>query len=481
VSGANRINGLDILLSYINWTVVGLGVAISLFAAIHVLLHHRKPQATFTWVAVCLMWPLVGAILYFMFGNNRVVTRAKRLHGSVEVPTVIHSTSAIVPDSYRSLGQLSQTVTGKELTEYNSITPLFNAEQVYPAMLEAINNATRSIYLLSYIFDYKGSGIDFVEALAAAKNKGVEVKVLIDGVGEKYSWPTARSRLTHLGVDTASYFPPKLIPPTFTLNLRNHRKLLIVDDKVAFTGGMNIRAAYLGEKGKQSDVRDIHFKLVGDVIAQLRTTFVADWNFSSEIFIPEKQGLAADFTNQGNVLCRVIEAGPNEDIDKLVRILIGAISAAKHRISIMTPYFLPPRELEVVLQTAVLRGVKVDVLMPANNNLPIVKWAANHAMLDMLKIGVNCYFQPGAFVHSKLFVVDDAYVQIGSANLDPRSLRLNFELMIEVYDPAFASTMLKHFDQSMMNAQPISYRDIAGRNVLYRLRDALAWLLSPFL
>jgi cardiolipin synthase len=477
---------LDIVLGYIDWTVVLAGVAISLFAAVHALLHHRKPQATFTWVAVCIMWPLVGAILYFMFGKNRVVTRAKRLHGSVEVPTVVRSVSAMVPQSYHSLGQLSQTVTAKDLTQFNAITPLFNGDQVYPAMLDAINNAAESIYLLSYIFDYKGAGVDFVEALAAAKNRGVEVKVLVDGVGEKYSLPTARSRLTRLGVDAASYFPPKLIPPTFTLNLRNHRKLLIVDNKIAFTGGMNIRAAYLGESGSQSQVRDIHFKLVGQVIQQLRATFVADWNFSSDIPLAEKQVLGVDSNSTvnndtGKALCRVIEAGPNEDIDKLVRILIGAVGAAKHRISIMTPYFLPPRELELALQIAVLRGVKVDVLMPANNNLPIIKWAANHAMMDMLKIGVKCYFQPGAFVHSKLFIVDDTYVQIGSANFDPRSLRLNFELMVEVYDAEFASTMLTHFDQSVMASQAISYRQIAKRNIVYRLRDALAWLLSPFL
>jgi cardiolipin synthase len=477
---------LDILLSYIDWTVVVAGVAISLFAAVHALLHHRKPQATFTWVAVCIMWPLVGAILYFTFGKNRVVTRAKRLHGSVEVPAVAKSVSAIVPQSYRALGQLSQTVTAKELTRFNTITPLFNGEQVYPAMLEAISNAAESIYLLSYIFDYKGAGIDFVEALAAAQARGVEVKVLVDGVGEKYSLPTARSRLARLGVDVASYFPPKLIPPTFTLNLRNHRKLLIIDDKIAFTGGMNIRAAYLGESGNQSKVRDIHFKLAGEVIQQLRATFVADWNFSSHIPIANKQVSAVNVNSTANnltanALCRVIEAGPNEDIDKLVRILIGAIGAAKHRISIMTPYFLPPRELELALQIAVLRGVKVDVLMPANNNLPVIQWAANHAMIDMLKIGVNCYFQPGAFVHSKLFIVDDIYVQIGSANFDSRSLRLNFELMVEVYDPAFASTMLTHFDQSLRASQAISYRHIAKRNIVYRLRDALAWLLSPFL
>ena len=472
---------MDIVLSYIDWTVVLVGVAISLFAAVHALLHHRKPQATFTWVAVCIMWPLVGAVLYFMFGKNRVVTRAKRLHGSGEIPVVTKAISAIVPDSYSSLGQLSQTVTGKDLTQFNTITPLFNGEQVYPAMLDAINNATASIYLLSYIFDYKGAGIDFVAALAAAKNRGLEVKVLVDGVGEKYSLPTARSRLARLGVDTASYFTPKLIPPTFTLNLRNHRKLLIVDDKIAFTGGMNIRGAYLGESGSQSEVRDIHFKLMGEVIQQLRATFVADWNFSSDISMAEKQVLEVDSNSTASALCRVIEAGPNEDIDKLVRILIGAVGAAKHRVSIMTPYFLPPRELELALQTAVLRGVRVDILMPANNNLPIVKWAANHAMIDMLKIGVNCYFQPGTFVHSKLFIVDNAYVQIGSANLDPRSLRLNFELMVEVYDAEFANTMLSHFDHCLVNSMPISYRDLTKRIILYRLRDALAWLLSPFL
>jgi cardiolipin synthase len=225
----------------------------------------------------------------------------------------------------------------------------------------------------------------------------------------------------------ARFLPPRPLPPAFSVNLRNHRKILIVDGQEAFTGGINVRDRYL----EADDVRiiDSHFRLSGPVLAQIETVFLRDWQFvtgepgSVARRVPKPTGAAT---------CRVVTDGPDAGLDRLASLLTGAIASARHRVAIMTPYFVPPRELISPLLAAALAGVDVAVILPERNNLPYVHWATRHMLWELLERGVNVYYQPPPFVHSKLFYVDDHYAQIGSANFDSRSLRLNFEMNVEV-------------------------------------------------
>ena len=203
-----------------------------------------------------------------------------------------------------------------------------------------------------------------------------------------------------------------------------------------------------------------------------------DWRFiTGEHNAPAPVSTA----DTGSTVCRAIVDGPNEDIDKLSTILVGAVSAARSRISIMTPYFLPSREMTSALQTAALRGVEVTVVLPTKNNLPFVQWATNNILWELLQRGVRVYYQPPPFVHTKLFVVDDHYAQIGSANIDPRSLRLNFELAVEVYDRVFVEVLAEHIEKKRNDCRETSMRDMDTRPLSVRMRDAVAWLFSPYL
>ncbi len=173
--------------------------------------------------------------------------------------------------------------------------------------------------------------------------------------------------------------------------------------------------------------------------------------------------------------------GPNEDLDRLAMVLIGAVSAAQHSVCIMTPYFLPPRELISALQAAALRGVDVCVILPEKNNQPLAHWATRNMLWELLHWGVHVYYQPPPFVHSKLFVVDEHYTQVGTANIDPRSLRLNFELALEIYDQGFAATITRHFSRVREASRALTLREMDSRPLPARLRDAAAWLFSPYL
>jgi cardiolipin synthase len=290
------------------------------------------------------------------------------------------------------------------------------------------------------------------------------------------------------GVRAERFLPPRLVPPSLAINLRNHRKILVADGRVGFTGGMNLGDRHLAtDTGNPARVVDTHFRLTGPVVAQLAEVFLADWAFVTGERTPPPEVPAAEAAaperppEPTGAVTRTLVDGPNEDLDKLLAVLVGAVSAAHHRVSVMTPYFLPPPSLASALEAAALRGVAVTVILPARNNLPYIQWATRHALPELLRRGVRVFYQPPPFVHTKLFEVDAHYAQIGSANLDPRSLRLNFELAVEVYDRTFAGGLAVVLDQARERSAEITLRQIEGRSLAVRGRDALAWLFSPYL
>lgn len=460
-----------------------LWAGIAVFAAGHALLNKSDPRAAWGWIAVCWLFPFAGPALYFFFGINRVQRYAQQLGHSARVPI---ATAEPVPDAVEDIPaplaevvRIGRVLTGRPLLAGNTIVPLQDGEQVYPRMLEAIAGARRCICLATYIFDTDRSGRAFIDALAAAHARGVEVRVLLDGVGEWYSWPRASRLLRRRGVPVARFNPPQLLPPSLHINLRNHRKLLWVDGEVAYTGGLNIGDRHLVKLDRKGRVADSHFELRGPVLAQFAEAFAEDWlHASGERWQPP---VAVGAAVGGEAACRAVTDGPHEDVDALSHLLQGAISAARREVSIMTPYFLPPPDVVAELVNAALRGVRVEIFLPAHNNLPFVHWASRHALPALLRRGVRVYEQPPPFRHDKLFLVDGAYSQIGSANIDTRSLRLNFELNVEIHDRVLSAHLARRFEAAREVSQPVTLESLERRGLAARLRDAACWLFSPYL
>ncbi len=469
----------DLLL---RWLAVALHGLLAVTGAIHALLYKRDPRSALGWMVVCLAIPFLGPLGYYMFGINRVRTRAKKLRGhfriGYESGEIISREDLAAQEPGR--GHIGAVVSLRPLLEGNSVSALHNGEEAYPAMLESIQSAERQVLLSSYIFENNVTGRRFVDALAAAGERGVTVRVLVDGVGELYSWPRISRLLARRGLTVARFLPPRLLPPALHLNLRTHRKILAVDGRVGYTGGMNIGDRHIvGEDGRRRVV-DMHFRLEGPVVRQLADAFWDDWLFATgepPEKTPEPEWPAAP----GRKRCRVITDGPNEDLDRIALVMQGAIADAKRSVWLMTPYFLPSREQVALLQTAAIRGIEVNIILPAKNNLIYMHWATRNSLLELLQWGVRVYYQPGPFVHTKLFLIDDDYCQIGTANVDPRSLRLNFELAVEIFDSGFARSMIEHMEVTRARSRAIDYREIAHRSLPERFRDAIAWLFSPYL
>ncbi len=459
-------------------------------AALHALLHKRDPRGALGWIAVSLTFPYFGPLLYYVFGINRVRIRAKQLdqrarHGlsararGVDSGTIRHGNA--VPPNYSGLVGAADQLTGAPLVTGNAVQVLRNGEQAYPAMLDAIAHASKFIYLSTYIFETNKVGKRFMQALKEAAERGVDVRVLLDGFGEYYAWPRCRvgGRMRRRGIKVGRFLSPRILPPSLRLNLRNHRKILVVDGEQAFTGGMNIGDRHFAESGrKRKRVQDLHFSLRGPIVRQIEEVFIGDWAFTTGQQTELSENCEKD---AGNALCRAVEDGPTEDADRLATLMVAVVASARHRVLIMTPYFLPSRELIGALQAAALRGLDVSIILPERNNIFLVQWASRHGLADLLVRGIKIYYRPPPFAHSKVFLIDDLYAIIGSANIDPRSLRLNFELVVEVFDTQVVGQLSAHVIDVLSQSRRYSEDDFNQRSFLRRVRDSVAWLLSPYL
>lgn len=469
------------------WATVVLLLGSALAAATHALLTRETPSSAFGWIGVSILFPPVGPLLYYMFGVNRVRIRARRLDRDSR-----HGLGAHLPGAnarlrdYRSIldrRRLGLAAAGDRLSAWpvvpgNAVDVLRNGEKAYPPMLEAIEKARRFVYLTTYIFETNRVGKRFIGALSRAAERGVDVRVLIDGVGEYYAWPGRRAVavLRKRGVQAEQFLPPRLLPPSLHINLRNHRKILVTDAGIAFTGGMNIGDRHLAGRGH--GVEDMHFRFAGPIVRQIEAVFLADWAFATGRQTGVSRGQIAE---SGYAACRSIENGPTRDGERLAALIQTGVASARRHVRIMTPYFLPGPGLVGALQSAALRGLDVQVVLPARNNLPFVAWASRHALGELMARGVQVYFRPPPFAHTKLLVLDDDYALVGSPNLDPRSLRLNFELAVEIFDPDGVSRLAAHIDQTIEISSRYTEAELHNRRWPTRMRDSFFWLFSPYL
>jgi cardiolipin synthase len=360
---------------------------------------------------------------------------------------------------------------------------LKGGDETYPAMLEAIRQAQRSIALQSYIFDHDIVGKELAQALIDAHHRGVQVRVLIDAVGAKYSHPPITALLRNAGVRTALFMQPVIGIRLVYANLRSHRKLLVIDGLHGFTGGMNIRQSFVTAIAKEAVTHDTHFQVSGPIVYQLMTNFAHDWAFTTtekltgdEWFAPA----AAEIKETG-VALRCVPSGPDATLASTHNMLLGALAVAQTHVRMQSPYLLPDVALIAALSTTARRGVIVDIVVPGANNLKLVN-AAMMAQIDQLiETGCRVWRASGTFDHSKLFTVDGGWSYIGSSNIDPRSLRLNFELDLEVYDRGIAKEIETKVDDIIAHAERITLRTVRRDPFWMRLRNKVVWLASPYL
>ena len=445
---------------------------------VHALLHKRDVGAALGWIGLSWLAPFVGGFLYFVAGINRVRRRAQRLRRRTRTRHKPEDVDVDPDDDLEPLQRGVGRISRRPLETGNAFEVYQNGDEAYPPMLAAIAAAQRSIGLSSYILATDESGMRFVEALAAALARGVEVRVIIDGIGGNWILSWAYHALRRRGVPAARFMHspwPWRMP---LLNLRSHKKILVVDGRIGFTGGMNIRDDNVMATRPKHPVEDTHFKVTGPVVAQLVDAFIDDWTFTTGEDL-EGGMWFPDLAPAGGAKARVLTSGPDQDVEKIEFCVLQAIACARASITVMTPYFLPDDRLLTSLSLAAQRGVAVQVLMPKASNKRIVDWAARANLGTILRDGVEVKLGHPPFRHSKVMVIDSEWSLIGSANWDLRSFRLNFELCMEVYDESFALGLQRFVTRQ--DGIELTNRDLKARSLPVRLRDAGVRLMMPYL
>ncbi len=443
---------------------------------LHALFRKREVAAAIGWIGLAWLSPFFGAFLYFCFGINRVKRRAQRLRGGGDGARGRRKAGAAQPGD--SLLEAVGRITGLE-SEPGHVTDILHCgDEAYPRMLAAIEEARTSVILSTFIFRADAAGERFIAALVSAHERGVSVRVLIDGFGGGFLRSRAYHRLRRAGVPAARYLHSVLPWKMPLLDLRLHKKIMVVDGRTAFVGGLNIGAENLLATKPREPVCDVHFRVEGPVVTQITGSFQDDWTFTTG------ESLDAAFWwgeahGRHGAPARAISSGPDQSVDRLVMVLLSAINSARSSIRIATPYFLPDEQVLTALQLAALRGVRVDIVIPAVNNHRLVGWAVQAHIRPLLKMGCRLWRAPPPFDHSKLMVVDGDWCLIGSANWDARSLRLNFEITVAFHDSDLARRLGVLIERKLVD--PISLHDLDARWGIVKIRDAAARLLMPYL
>ncbi|TVR56300.1 MAG: cardiolipin synthase, partial [Gemmatimonadales bacterium] len=435
------------------WTVMLAAMAVIVPAAtsVHVVLTKRNSSSAIAWVGLVWLAPALGVFFYLLLGVNRVQRRAQAIRGDEASQDLMEQVTPLpaaalegilAPNNTHlaSIARLAGRVSGRPLLAGNDARILVNGDEAYPAMIEAIDEARETVALCTYIFDHDPAGLRFRDTLARAVARGVEVRVLIDAVGARYSRPSMVGELRRAGITVARFHPELFTWRMPYFNLRNHRKILVVDGRIGFTGGMNIRHGHIVAEAPSHPIRDLQVRMEGPAVAEFQEIFAEDWYASTgerlrgDAWFPR-------MTEVGDVVARGIFDGPDINYGKLQTILLGALATAERSVRVVTPYFIPDPSIQDALGVAAMRGVEVEVYLPEEGNLALVQWASQANWAAVLERDVRIFLTGRPFDHSKVMTVDGGWGLVGSANWDPRSLELNFEFNVESYDPDFVEAL----------------------------------------
>jgi cardiolipin synthase len=461
----------------------GIYVALSIATAVHVLLHKDEVKSSIGWIALVLSSPFIGTILYILLGINRVKRKGTRLRKK-NIAYEKHFAENVLknlPENYRQFISFGYSVYPQNFIFGNSITPLQNGIEAYPEMIKIIQKAKKEILISSYIFDYDSETNKFLEAFKTAIKNGAAIKVLIDGIGTlKFFHRSIEKKFAKIkGLEYGIFLPP-YIPVTIPfVNLRNHRKIMIIDGEIAFFGGMNLSRKNVFIDDQKNGILDITFKIKGHVINQMAEVFEDDWEFATgKKFQSLSKGLSD--TEAGIIPARIIPDGPDNKRGIIELIVHGAINSAAKKILIVTPYFLPENNILTALEMAAMRGIDVDIIIPDKSDYRFIDWAVEPNFLRLVKSGVKIYRTPAPLDHSKIFIVDNEWVFVGSANWDVRSFKLNFESNIEIFSKKLAKELTAIAESKKRKSKFTTVHECNTLSFLKRIRNNSSRLLTPY-
>lgn len=474
-----------------------LATIISLIAAsiviclcIYIILEKRQPSSTLAWVYLIAVLPVLGIFVYLLFGRRRMHSRTKRKiqfrnEWQEELRYQLgeirnHDLTDSVEKPYHSVIVLGNHGSNIPALPGNQLRLLRNADETYPELYEAIEGAKVSIHILFYIIHSDNVGNRLKEMLIRKAQEGVKIRLIYDDFGSIEVHRKWFNDMRRHGIDVRC-FMPVLVPFALTnasWTFRNHRKIVIVDDKIGFTGGLNIGDEYEGRDPKIGPWRDTFVRIEGPAVLALNLVFMEDWHFLSDEILELKQ---PDIPKTQDGIVQIIGSGPDRKWDDILLQYFALINTAQESCYITTPYFVPSSCIRTALITAAMRGVDVRLLLPDRNDSRILQIAARSYYDELLEAGVRIYEYQLGFLHAKTICIDKLYSSIGSANMDTRSLHTNFEVNAFICDEVFSTSVYHMFLEDLRHSVEITSTMRSQNSLGNRFVEAVVHIASPLL
>jgi len=468
------------------WLFYGLWSVLSFISIFQLLINKREPSSTLSWLFFVITLPILGSVLFLIFGPQRIeriaIQRKERLYArfrGYEITSQSSLANHTLPD-FDNVLKLAKQISEYEFTDGNAVSLLNDPVIALREMEDAIARAKHFIHLEYYIIASDEVTEQLFDGLIAAAKRGVQIRVLYDALGSLSLKRIYFRRLTENGIKIAGFLPFSILPQRINFNFRNHRKILIVDGNVAFTGGTNIGKEYLGRRRTPTQWRDYSVKVEGPVCLQLQDVFAKDWHFTTNedlfttFYYPEP-------ARAGDSSIQVLESGPDTAFRTLHQAMFLAINSAEKRIFVTTPYFVPDSAMMTALTVAALRGVEVKILLPSKSDSRLVQYASRSFYDTLLRAGAQIYEYQPRILHAKMMIIDDKWTILGSANMDIRSFRLNFELNLLVYGEQMTDQAEVLFNADLAQSSAIDLKEFLVRPLGQQMLENACRLLSPVL
>ena len=451
------------------YTVTILGIVLV------IITDNRNPLKTLPWIIVLVFAPVVGLVFYFFFGQNlskqRIISRRTRKRITMQLEEPEHPEGPGIPPRYRPLASLL-------LNTLHSV-PLYGRSKM-EALLAEIARAKRHIHIQYYIFCDDTTGCRLRDALVAKARQGVEVRILYDDVGSSGAKKSFFRSMRSEGIEVYAFLHVKFPLFTSKVNYRNHRKILVVDGRVGFTGGINIAQRYITGT-KLGPWRDTHLRLEGEAVGMLQIVFITDWFFVTKKLLADYDKYLPKTHVRDETMIQIVTSGPDSDWASIMQAFFSAISHAQHHIYISSPYFLPNEAILTAVKVASLSGIDVRIMIPSRSDSKIVYWASRSYIGELIEANVKVYLYRKGFNHSKLIMIDGRFASVGTANMDIRSFEDNFEVSAILYDRAITESLEADFLRDLERSRLVTREYWESRPLLHNMYEAMSRLFSPLL
>ncbi|WP_018658887.1 cardiolipin synthase [Allofustis seminis] len=480
-------------------SIINAFILLNVIFAVITVFRDRKRDITavWAWLLVLILLPGIGFVIYAFFGRKLSKKEIEQLKAQEQAgltpyiaehqELVNNQKERLENESYFTNIQVSQArlflnMSNVPVSAENHVTLITDGKDKFKRLLEDIRQATDHIHICYYIFKFDMIGSEIIDALRQKAEEGVEVRLLVDPVSGRYLRGRMVQELRTLGIDVAWSFGQRLSILNFRLNYRNHRKIVIIDGKIAYTGGFNVGDEYLGKVKKFGYWRDTHLKIQGNAVPYIQSRFFMDWNASApqSLLTYDKKYFPTP-EKIGDTSLQVISSGPDSDREDIKVGYLNMISSAKEYIMIQTPYFIPDDALMEAIRIAIFSGVKVKLMIPCKPDHPFVYTATLSYVENLVELGAEVYLYENGFIHAKTIVIDDKIVSVGTANFDIRSFKLNFEMNVFMYDEQLAQEQAALFSQDIEKSSQLTLEDINQWSGWYVFKQQFSRLLSPIL